>query len=74
MPICVTCGNNYDRTFQVIHKEKTYIFDSFECAIHALAPVCAHCGIRVIGHGIEDGETIFCCTSCERMGVKEPRV
>ena len=74
MAICVTCGNNYDRTFQVVYKEKSYIFDSFECAIQELAPVCAHCGCRVIGHGVENGETIFCCTSCERSGVKEPRV
>jgi hypothetical protein len=74
MAICVTCGNNYDRTFQVVYRGKSYVFDSFECAIQELAPVCAHCGCRVIGHGVEDGETIYCCTSCERSGVKEPRV
>ena len=30
------------------------VFDSFECAIHALAPRCSHCACRIIGL-IEDG-------------------
>jgi hypothetical protein len=29
-----------------------YTFDCFECAIQALAPTCAHCQSRVIGHGV----------------------
>src|SRR5688500_9114545 len=53
MAQCEVCGNEYDKTFQVIQFGKTHIFDSFECAIHALAPVCAHCGCRVVGHGVE---------------------
>jgi hypothetical protein len=72
MAICTTCGNDYDRTFQVVFDGKSYVFDSFECAIHELAPRCAHCGCRVIGHGVEDGPSIYCCTSCERMGAREP--
>ena len=28
-------------------------FHSFECAIHALAPNCAYCGYRILGHGVE---------------------
>ena len=43
---------------------KTHTFDSFECAIHALAPICKHCGMRVIGHGVEQGGDIFCCAHC----------
>ena len=39
-------------------------FDSFECAIHALAPTCAHCDIRVIGHGVQAGDAIYCCAHC----------
>jgi len=31
-----------------------HTFDSFECAIHALAPTCRHCGMRIIGHGLEN--------------------
>jgi hypothetical protein len=27
---------------------KTLVFDSFECAIHVMAPQCNHCGCRII--------------------------
>jgi hypothetical protein len=40
------------------------IFDRFECAIQAMAPVCAHCGRNVIGRGIEVGGQMFCSESC----------
>jgi hypothetical protein len=61
---CEVCGNRYDKTFQVIVAGETHIFDSFECAIEALAPRCAHCNCRVIGHGVEEQETIYCCAHC----------
>lgn len=64
MPICETCGNDYDKAFQIIKEGRTHTFDSFECAIHALAPECAHCGCRVIGHGVETDGTIYCCAHC----------
>ena len=38
MAICEACANGYDKTFQVVHNDKPHIFDSFEFAIHALAP------------------------------------
>jgi hypothetical protein len=67
---CETCGNDYDKAFQLIKDGETHIFDSFECAIQALAPHCAMCGTRVIGHGLEAGGQIFCCDHCaERMGI-----
>jgi hypothetical protein len=46
MPTCDTCGADYDRTFEVRMAGKSHVFDSFECAIHALAPQCATCGIK----------------------------
>lgn len=39
----------------------SHTFDSFECAIHALAPRCGTCGVRVTGHGLEKEGAIFCC-------------
>jgi hypothetical protein len=36
-------------------------FDSFECAIHGVAPQCAHCQCRIVGHGIEAQNMIYCC-------------
>jgi len=71
---CEVCGNEYDKAFRVVLDGKTFVFDSFECAIARLAPRCAHCGCRVIGHGVEQGERIFCCAHCAgALGVSELR-
>jgi hypothetical protein len=67
MARCDSCGNDYDKSFQVIFAGRTYAFDSFECAIHKLAPSCAHCGTRVIGHGCEQDGVVFCCAHCGTM-------
>lgn len=63
---CATCGNRYDKAFEVVHGGRRYTFDSFACAIHALAPACGHCGVRVIGHGVEADGKVFCCAHCAR--------
>ncbi|MFN8390382.1 MAG: hypothetical protein U0136_08845 [Bdellovibrionota bacterium] len=69
MGICEVCQNDYDKCFQVTVGGETYEFDSFECAIQALAPTCAHCGCRIIGHGIEQASVFFCCAHCaQKMG------
>jgi Rieske Fe-S protein len=62
--VCEVCGNEYDKAFEVSRAGETHVFDSFECAIHALAPVCEHCGCKVIGHGVEANGAIFCCAHC----------
>jgi hypothetical protein len=68
MAQCDVCGNDYDKAFQVIAAGGArYTFDSFECAIHKLAPECSHCGCKVVGHGIEADGTYFCCANCARM-------
>jgi hypothetical protein len=63
---CEVCGNEYDKAFDVVVAGKTHVFDSFECAIHALAPRCAHCDCRVMGHGVEVNDALFCCAHCAR--------
>jgi hypothetical protein len=69
MARCETCGNDY-KAFQVSMNGTTHTFDSFECAIHALAPTCENCGIRIVGHGLEKDGTFFCCEHCaEAIGV-----
>ncbi|MEO5589473.1 MAG: hypothetical protein ABIS03_07800 [Gemmatimonadaceae bacterium] len=71
MAKCDVCGTNYDKSFTVTMGGVSHTFDSFECAIHALAPSCAHCGCRIIGHGVEANGTFYCCASCAEMeGVK----
>lgn len=70
MAVCEVCGNDYDKAFEVTKGGERHIFDSFECAIHALAPHCEHCGVRIIGHGVEADGAIFCCAHCaEHEGV-----
>lgn len=64
--VCEVCGNDYDKAFTVTMGSRQHTFDSFECAIHALAPVCNHCGCKVVGHGVEHSGTIFCCASCAK--------
>lgn len=64
MAKCDACGNDYDKAFQVLMQGNTYTFDSFECAVHLLAPTCSNCGIRIIGHGLEAGGRMFCCDHC----------
>lgn len=66
MAKCEVCGNDYDKSFEVTKEGSRHVFDSFECAIHALAPSCAHCGCKVIGHGSEGDGRIFCCAHCAR--------
>ncbi len=64
---CHTCGNQYDKLFEIIKDETNYFFDSFECAIQALAPACSHCCCKIVGHGVEARNNIYCCAHCARQ-------
>lgn len=66
MAICDVCGNNYDRSFTLTQGDVTRTFDSFECAIHLLAPRCAHCECAVVGHGVDAEGEVYCCEHCAR--------
>lgn len=63
---CAVCGNKYDQPIEVKYQGKSYIFDSFECAIHAIAPECENCGVKIAGHGLQSGEHMYCCAHCAR--------
>ena len=67
MPQCEVCGNDYYLAFEVVTAGNRHVFDSFECAIHKLAPVCAHCGVKVVGHGVDANGDFYCCAHCARM-------
>ena len=74
MPQCEVCGNEYDKTMEITRDGETHVFDSFECAIHAIAPTCDHCGCKIIGHGIEANGSIYCCAHCaQQKGVEGAR-
>jgi hypothetical protein len=66
MERCENCGNSYAKVFKIIMGGETHTFDSFECAIQKLAPHCTSCGTQIIGHGLENGEQMFCCAGCAR--------
>lgn len=68
MARCDVCGNDYPRSFTITMGQQTGTFDSFECAIHMMAPACEHCGCRVIGHGVETDRGIYCSSHCAREG------
>jgi hypothetical protein len=64
MAKCELCGNDYDKSFEVVMAGKSHVYDSFECAIAALAPTCSHCRCRIIGHGMEANGKFYCCAHC----------
>jgi hypothetical protein len=67
MARCDVCDNDYEKAFTITDATGAQLtFDSFECAIHRLAPSCAHCGCRIIGHGQEAGGAMYCCAHCAR--------
>jgi len=63
---CEVCGNEYDKSMRIELAGKKHVFDSFECAIHALAPKCSHYGCRVVGHGVEAGGAVYCGAHCAK--------
>ena len=65
MATCETCGNDYWMSFEV-HTQAgaVHTFDSIECAAQGIAPVCEHCGCRVLGHGVEAAGHFYCCAHC----------
>lgn len=64
MPQCEVCGNDYDKPLEITAAGAHHVFDCFECAIHALGPICEQCGVKVIGHGVEAEGHFYCCVHC----------
>lgn len=64
---CEVCKNEYDKTFEVVMNGQSHTFDSFECAAEKLAPRCNCCGCRILGHGVEEDDEIYCCANCARI-------
>ena len=54
------------KPFTITRGDRSGTFDSFECAISAMAPQCANCGVKIIGHGVEDADQMYCCAHCAR--------
>ena len=64
MTVCEQCGNDYEKSFVVTMNGESHTFDCFECAIAGLAPTCRNCGIKIIGHGVEAIDHMYCSAHC----------
>ncbi|MFI0721338.1 hypothetical protein [Streptomyces sp. NPDC021224] len=64
MARCEVCGNDYAMTFEVHAQGAVHVFDCFECAAHRMAPVCEHCRVQILGHGVEADGHFYCCAHC----------
>ena len=64
MAECEVCGNDYDMAFEIHAGGAVHVFDSFECAIHRMAPICEHCECKIIGHGMQVDGRFYCCAHC----------
>ncbi|MGV8847899.1 hypothetical protein, partial [Tessaracoccus sp.] len=67
MAVCDTCGTDDDNAFTMTRGSDTATFDSFECAIHAMAPRCPQCGCLILGHGVNRDDALYCCEHCSRQ-------
>jgi len=70
MARCEVCGNDYEMSFEVHAQGGVHTFDSFECAVHAMAPICEHCGVKISGHGAQVNGQFFCGAHCARAAGK----
>jgi len=66
MKTCSVCGNDYENVLEINYQGQSHVYDCFECAIHDLAPMCASCGLRIIGHGMEANHNMYCSEHCAR--------
>lgn len=62
--VCESCGNYYEDAFVVEMGGQRHVFDSFECAINKLAPLCSHCDTKIVGHGVQLDGQFYCCNHC----------
>lgn len=74
MPTCYFCANDYDEAVQSQVEGLDYWIDSFESSNQTLPPQCAACGCQIIGQGVQEGSTLFCCAHCAKgAGANEVR-
>ncbi|WP_277437608.1 hypothetical protein [Streptomyces sp. SPB162] len=66
MARCEVCGNDYVMSFEVHAQGAVHVFDSFECAIHRMAPICEHCRVQIVGHGVEADGQWYCSAHCAK--------
>ena len=68
MSVCITCGTDCDQSFTVNWNGRTASFDCIECMATMVAPMCRHCGCRILGHGWRIDGHQYCCEHCVQAG------
>ncbi|MGD9765042.1 MAG: hypothetical protein AB7V27_15150 [Candidatus Binatia bacterium] len=61
---CDVCGNPTRHPMTLTQREDRFVVDCLECAIHVLAPTCAECSCRIIGHPVLWEDEVFCSRRC----------
>jgi hypothetical protein len=61
---CEVCGFATRSGIRIIAGGVTHLFDSYQCAIHRLAPECEHCGCRILGRPLEVQQRPYCSPEC----------
>ena len=64
---CEVCGKSGDRCFEVHLGGDKHVFDSFECAIRGLMPVCPLCGNMILSSGVQVGDQLYCSYACASL-------
>ncbi|MEZ0050158.1 hypothetical protein ABIA30_001148 [Mycobacterium sp. MAA66] len=64
MAVCVTCGTETDQVFTVTWEGRSATFDCIECLATMVAPICGHCGCRILGHSLLIDGHPYCCPHC----------
>ncbi|MFI9563516.1 hypothetical protein [Streptomyces rishiriensis] len=68
MTRCEVCGSDRGMTFEVrAYGGAVHTFDSFDCAIHRMAPVCEHCRVTITGHAVEAEGHLYCSAYCAEV-------
>lgn len=62
--ICEVCGNETEQALAVTVAGALHVFDTFDCAIQALAPVCERCGRTITGQALRREGGVYCSREC----------
>jgi hypothetical protein len=73
---CVQCGNDYDKSFEVVMAGQTLTSDSFECAIQALAlALIAGCASSATAWSVTARSSAAAlCQNSRRHRARRPRL
>lgn len=66
MSTCETCGNQHAKCLEIIENGKSHFYDSVECAIQALEPICEQCQCQISGHELDANEVVKYCDFCKQ--------